>query len=108
MGCLDSLTVTLEGEVPADYTLQLTSADGPPLVVSCTSAENAEPPAGQSARCEGSSVTFGVAPAHVNVRLTWEGGALEKDLTPVYESFQPNGPDCPPVCRAGSVTIVIP
>jgi hypothetical protein len=53
-------------------------------------------------------VTFNVAPAQVNLRLIWDGGAIERNLTPAYETFQPNGPDCPPACRSGSVTIVVP
>jgi hypothetical protein len=108
MGCLDTLTVSLDGEVPEEYTLQLTGSDGVPIEVSCTSGEGSETAQGQSVPCAGRSVTFNVAPAQVNLRLTWDGGALERNLTPAYETFQPNGPGCPPACRSGSVTIVVP
>jgi hypothetical protein len=108
MGCLDTLTFTLDGEVPEEYTLQLTSPDGLLIEVSCTSGEGAETPQGQSGTCGGSGVTLNVAPSQVHLRLARDGGAIERNLTPAYQVFQPNGPDCPPACRSGSVTIVVP
>ena len=109
MGCLDSVTVILEGNLPVDYTLELAPPEGPPVSVHCVSGENAEPIQVPTGRCEESGGTFiEFAPGQVHATLTWDRGSVEADLTPVYVTTQPNGPDCPPVCRAGSVTLSVP
>lgn len=55
------------------------------------------------------SVTVFGTPQSIQVQQTVGGTVvLDEDLTPSYQSYQPNGPDCPPTCQEASVQWTIP
>jgi hypothetical protein len=51
-------------------------------------------------------VDFG--PSSVSVTVYWKGGSQTAAAEPTYGSHRPNGPNCPPECKAGKVTIALP
>lgn len=94
IGCDDGLIVQLEGELPANYTVSLdVPGNAAPWVVECTT----ESPCGEM-------LDFPDFTPDV-VRVTVESGAETKDeeFVVAYETLHPNGPDCPPECRRGTV-----
>jgi hypothetical protein len=40
--------------------------------------------------------------------ITWNGGQIVQQIQPTYQTFTPNGPDCPPECRVAQVQVTLP
>jgi len=56
----------------------------------------------------GATLSIGglVDPGPVTVLVADAQGEVGRDTqTPTYETFQPNGPGCPPTCRVGEMTV---
>jgi hypothetical protein len=91
IGCEDGLSVQIEAPPAEAFTLQA-------LVGGAVTA---------TFECPGGGCAFAflreVGAEEVTLRLTWAGGAREATVRPEYVAFQPNGPDCPPVCRQAVV-----
>jgi hypothetical protein len=52
-----------------------------------------------------SDVGLTSSPARVKITISRDGQPIaERELSPVYQRSQPNGPDCPPVCNSASDT----
>jgi len=95
--CTNSLVVVdLDGAVPSSYVIEV-QALNETRRFTCTAVS----------LCNG-AVFDDFTPTQVTIRVTWSGGSVEQVVTPAYEVVQPNGPDCPPVCRRAVVTITIP
>lgn len=47
----------------------------------------------------------GMTPKTVTVEIEWDSEEFRQTFTPEYESYQPNGPDCPPVCEIATIKI---
>ena len=47
----------------------------------------------------------GKTPETVRVHIEWDEGEFSENFEPVYEAYQPNGPDCPPTCAMASIEI---
>ena len=123
MGCSDGLILRVQPDrtwLPGNYEFTF-KLDGREVL--CTGAlplKSCE--AGPSVQCDGEGVqimesgcamppethgfgdiTFGGAPAEVNIRVAHEGKVLvERSISPAYETSQPNGPNCEPTCRSAS------
>jgi hypothetical protein len=112
LACVDSLVFDLSGRVPDEFTLEATSPDGSAWLVRCAGGD-AEVTGPQEVavrvQCRpGSVVFFEFAPEEISLRITWGGAEIERAARPDYEAVRPNGPDCPPECRAGHVAIEFP
>lgn len=47
-------------------------------------------------------------PDVVRLRVLYGQANSEREFTVSYSTSQPNGPDCPPTCRSGSVSMQLP
>lgn len=94
--CTNALVVEFQGAVPSSYTIEVR---GPNETRRFTCTE--------ASLCQ-EAVFEGFTPVQATIRLEWSGGTFEEVVTPVYQTVQPNGPDCPPICLRGVVTIEIP
>lgn len=95
IGCLDGLRVVVEGSPGTEYQIEASAPDGTSRSGVCTIR-----PAGT---CE---VGFdGFHPEEVTLVLTAGDQQFTVGATPDYETLQPNGPDCPPVCEHAVVTV---
>jgi len=99
IGCVDGLTVDFTGVQPASYTLEARAAGHAPVTIDCSSDQ-----ATIQCRPDGTFLAD-FTPEEVTLHVTWDGGEVERTVRPVYTESRPNGPDCPPVCRFGEVTI---
>lgn len=93
--CANALVVDLDGAVPSSYTIEARAANETRRFT-CTAAS----------LCN-EAVFDDFTPTEVTIRVTWSGGSMEQVATPKYDLVQPNGPDCPPICRRAVVTITI-
>jgi hypothetical protein len=94
IGCVDGLSVAIPSNAQLPYTVTLQAPGVASVSVQCTSANGC-----------GTNVFFeNQTPATVTVTITWQGTTLTKQFTPVYKESQPNGEDCPPVCRQATVS----
>jgi hypothetical protein len=113
IGCVDALTISLIGNVPDGFTIEVVADDGTTLRARCTDDDEARDPESgvvlPDVLCrKGSIVFFRFAPEEVNIRFAWQGGEAAETAHPVYDAVRPNGPDCPPECRVGHVEFEIP
>ncbi len=89
------LAVQLQGVIPPEYTVTLSSPDAQSVSRTCTSASP----------CLGNLVRFfGYAPQEATVSVVWAGGSVAVTLQPRYETVYPNGPDCGG-CHTATITI---
>ena len=108
IGCRDSLELTFSHEPPGQYNVLLTTSTGETRNVSCNNSEISSVDA-TVAMCRSGVVTvYDFTPADVTIVVSWQGGRYSTNGAPTYTSFQPNGPDCPPTCRSGKLTIELP
>ncbi|MDH5674004.1 MAG: hypothetical protein OEZ06_17745 [Myxococcales bacterium] len=75
----------------------------------CTSETHADGAESESCRPDGGfaiRVTAGGTPAVVSLEIVDDAGAATRfDLTPQYETFFPNGPDCEPACDEAHIEL---
>lgn len=106
IGCSDEVAVIVSGALPAAYTIDLAAAGLETISLTCTNGQSSE---ASIHECRPDGAVFrGLAPDEVTVTLTWEGGIVSDTVQPTYATTQPNGPDCPPTCRQGSLTLTLP
>lgn len=105
MDCNDTLSVVFEGHVPADFIVDIAyeTADGS-INVSKQCANDQWVMSGESCR----STLIDMAAEEVTVMLYWEGESLTEIFHPDFTEFRPNGQQCEPVCRMGSISVVVP
>jgi hypothetical protein len=96
IGCDDGVTVQLSDERPdsVSLTLYLNSETEAFSSIECADAGN---------MC--AIRTDGFTPETITVVLEWDGEEFRQTYTPQYQRFQPNGPNCPPVCKISNVVI---
>jgi hypothetical protein len=91
------LTVQLQGVVPSDYTVTLSSPGANPVSRSC----------GAATPCLGNQISFaGRAPDTATVSVVWAGNSVAVTVQPSYETVYPNGTRCN-ACRAATITITL-
>lgn len=129
IGCIDGLRIELEpsqawtpghytfyfkadgAEQTCEATLPLPGCDTP--AVTCSGASFAQLGASgcalPAAQHGFASIEFPDALPRVQVRVERDGQSLvDRTLAPSYQTVQPNGPDCGPVCRSASERLAIP
>ena len=56
-----------------------------------------------------SDIQFAADPKEIKLTISRDGQALQTaELRPEYVESRPNGPDCGPVCRSASATLMLP
>ena len=105
VGCANALTVQLSGDIPSVYTVTLVPKDGVSYSLTCRTDETLWR---QPFFCHGDKARFrDLTPKEATIVVEWDGGAMMQVVRPTYEEYMPNGPGCPPTCRAGSVVIEV-
>jgi hypothetical protein len=96
IGCYSGAFFHLDGALPESYAVALYIAGEAPRVVECAPAEE----------CGGRVFFEGVTARNVEIEITGEGGLrIRQDVTLSYTTTQPNGPDCPPICRQATARV---
>lgn len=95
IGCESGVRVEFAQAPPHPFTVQVTFPDGTSQSASCD----------RPGSCVDGVFFAGDTPDRVTVRVTTATGTATHSLEPVYRSTQPNGPDCPPTCRQGTVRV---
>lgn len=89
------LAVQLEGVIPPEYTVTLSSPDAESVSRTCNSASP----------CPADLIRFvGYAPQEVTVSIVGASGSVAVTVQPRYQTVYPNGPDCGG-CRTATITI---
>lgn len=96
VGCEDGVSIMIEKEKPdtLSVTVFVDDESEPFGSIECTNPEH--------------PCIFRVSeetPEKISVNIEWDGGEFSENFEPVYESYQPNGPDCPPTCTTASIEI---
>lgn len=108
IGCRDALQLSLTHEPPGQYSILLTSSTGETRSVTCAPGVNSASGAIEALCRTGSVIIYGFTPADVTVEITWQGGSYTTTGHPDYTSLHPNGLFCPPTCRLGKLSILLP
>ena len=108
MGCLDKLEISLAGEVPQQFTMQILASDGTSRQVECLDGGSITESANDVTCLPGLVIFHGFIPDKATLTITWAGGQVVEQIQPVYEAFRPNGPNCPPECQTAQVQITLP
>jgi len=95
-GCADGITIQLSEDRPDSLSLTLYLNDETAAFDSITCTN-------QDSSCV--LRAGGITPETVTVEIRWNNEEYRQSITPEYESFQPNGPDCPPVCSVAVLEI---
>lgn len=89
------LAVQLEGLVPSEYTITLSSPDAGSVSRTCSSATP----------CPSDLIRFvGYAPQEVTVSVVGATSSVGITVQPSYQTVYPNGPKCG-ACRTATITI---
>ena len=57
---------------------------------------------------EAVGIVYPLLTGEIEIVVSRDGVEIERlQTTPVYETVQPNGPDCDPVCRVARTEIVV-
>ena len=99
IGCSDGLTVALQSRPAGAYRIELrVPGVAAPYVYDCP----------DPSRCATGALFEELTPETATVTVTTARGTVVRDVRPSYTTSRPNGEDCPPVCRQGTVTVPIP
>ena len=99
IGCTSGLTVTLATRPAGAFRIELrVPGVAAPYVFDC-----ADP-----AVCANGATFEEIVPETATVTVTTARGIVVREVRPSYTTSRPNGDDCPPVCRQGTVTVPIP
>lgn len=95
IGCDDGWSVEIVGDLPPTYTVRA-RVDGDVVAsVNCSPA----------ASCPDRIFLSGVTAAQAELEIVGDGVDLRWQVTPNYETVQPNGPGCPPICQQARVRV---
>ena len=99
IGCEDQLVLRLAGAPTGPFRVEL-EAPG----TADSSRRTFECPSGQTC----TDIPFpGFMPSRVTARIIAGGDTTVQELTPVYRTEYPNGPQCPPGCRIARETVAV-
>jgi hypothetical protein len=92
------LAVQLEGAVPSEYSVTLSSPSEPSVTRTCNA----------TSACLGNLVQFvGYSPDIVTVSVLAAGSTVAVTVEPNYGTVYPNGEDCGE-CRTATITLAVP
>jgi len=94
IGCSDGLTVEIVGNRTSHVTVEVAAVGHQTQTFECAATD---------APCR----TFyeGFTPQQVTVTVKMGDDTNQRTISPDYHDNQPNGPNCPPVCRQATVNM---
>ena len=97
IGCESGLSVTIRGDRGGDVTVKVASAEGVVREFQCD---------GDARDC---TAFFGgyMPDDNVTITVTKQEGSVVRAVPVTYRDVQPNGEDCPPVCRQGQAELTL-
>jgi hypothetical protein len=95
IGCSDGLTVVVENAPAPPYTVEVVLPGGTSRTSRCEAAPG----------CDAGLFFEGVTAEELTVRVTAGAGSSSQVVRPSYETSQPNGPGCPPICKQARVQV---
>ncbi|MFQ5433570.1 MAG: hypothetical protein ACE5FD_01725 [Anaerolineae bacterium] len=114
MGCDSHLEVKLLGNVPQDFFIEVTAVGYDPQSAHCQNGKTvgqngSKTQIGMTPICAENAVVFyRFDPDEAIITLRWGEDSIKTEIVhPQYESFFPNGPDCEPECRLGTVDFLL-
>ena len=107
-GCFDYLSVAIQGEVPRDYYMIIDTPKNETITVHCVDGKDVVTTRPHSTHCHPGGFThMNSSPKWIQITFRWDGREIIQKVRPEYEDFRPNGPDCPPKCRAGRAEFIL-
>jgi hypothetical protein len=104
MACMDGFTVRFEGEIPAEYSADVTGDDGSHFATTCEITEGSA--TGDGCLPGGGLEIRNMTPGEVTITVTWDGGSKTETFQQTYEHVEPNGPGCGGDCQRGEELIM--
>jgi hypothetical protein len=95
IGCNDGLFVVLRGTPGVEFEIDASTSNGDVRNASCVVDPDGSCQIG----------FYGFVPEDVTLAVSGVDQQLSVTLEPAYETFQPNGPGCPPICRQATLEI---
>ncbi len=95
IGCIDGIALNLSSSLPNTAVVEIIY-DGQTNTLSCAQGN-----------CINQTVFISnITPKTFTVRISNNGSILSESVhRPTYKNTQPNGPDCPPICKQVEVSI---
>jgi hypothetical protein len=106
IGCAGGVTIEFPQLPPGEsYEVQLSLPSGETKTLRCGEGTNQIP---FEMVCTENEVFFALPndappPEQISITVTADGETFSREFSPVFEKFQPNGEDCPPVCYNATV-----
>jgi len=110
-GCVDSLSINVDGNIPDEYSVYVVGSDGEKIGFQCHKGKDyPEPNSLFMPVCDPSWGFWlrNFSPDVVTITIKWKDNTFTKTFEPKYVLEYPNGPDCPPGCKVGSIRFSIP
>jgi len=112
VGCGKGLVVNLQGKVPEDFTVEVTTAAGEHAQAHCVRGRNAEGsgpfPSYHPICYAGQLYFFGYTPDELDLTARWGEQVSSQHLKTTIVPFYPNGTDCPPLCQKWTAAFAFP
>lgn len=110
IGCGSAFVIKLSGAVPSNFNLLATGPDGVTAKAHCIDGQNSDPSDYTALPfqpvCSPDQVNFsGFSPQSVTIQVSWGSQSMTLETVPGYETLRPNGPECDPACRVGTVNL---
>ena len=105
MGCSNSLTVTLTGNVPATFDLTVAGQEA-----SCMAGDWVSGHAGPGTACHRLVLPWPTEdmPTSLTIVAAWGEQEISATAVPAFATLQPNGPNCDPICLQGEAIFIFP
>ncbi len=108
-GCGATLKVELQGAVPSDFTVEITTAAGERAQAHCVGGLNPDATPGaipvyQPLCGENELLFFGYSPEELDLTLRWGESTLTRHLQTAVETVYPNGMECSWACEVRKAT----
>lgn len=109
VGCVGGISIDISGiSLAGGYEVSLLLPTGERITQVC----NGNPETGFERSCHETGAFFALPPDvpppdQVKVEVTVAGETYSEGFAPVYERYQPNGEDCPPICYSAKLVIQV-
>lgn len=111
LGCLSGIRIRLSGQIPDQFTIEISTDDGRYRLIECSDADVIRSKGFQSEIqriCWPDGASFYLTPPRsVNITVGSENGRIDDTLQPLYRISRPNGYRCPPTCLHSLIEIVV-
>lgn len=94
-GCDSGLEIEFVGDLPETFEIVLVVPEFHPITIQCSA----------SSPCGNKTFVPDFTPGRLFVEVQGESLDFREEFMPRYERIRPNGPDCPPECQRGTITV---